>query len=102
MDVRISADRNLWFRQSGGGDREGRKERAEQPRGVSRQPEARVGKRRIFVIFFRRNPLKSPDSTKGIQGNPRTFPCFYLDLLASNSRCGCTRGLLDAAVCGLA
>jgi hypothetical protein len=37
-------------------------------------------KMEIF-IWIRRNPLKSPDSTKGIQGNPSLFPWFYLDFL---------------------
>jgi hypothetical protein len=37
-------------------------------------------KREIFV-WIRRNPLKSPDSTKGIQGNPSLFPWFYLGFL---------------------
>jgi hypothetical protein len=31
-----------------------------------------------FFYFFLCNPLKSPDSTKEIQGNARIFPCFYL------------------------
>jgi hypothetical protein len=35
-----------------------------------------------FFIWIRRNPLKSPDSAKGIQGNPSFFPWFYLDFLA--------------------
>jgi hypothetical protein len=34
-----------------------------------------------FFIWIRRNPLKSPDSTKGIQGNPSLFAWFYLVLL---------------------
>jgi hypothetical protein len=46
--------------------------------------------RGVFFIFFRRNPLKSPASTKGIQRNARTFPCSYLEFLARNSRIGCT------------
>ena len=33
-----------------------------------------------FFIWIRRNPLKSPDSTKEIQGNPSYFPWIYLDL----------------------
>jgi hypothetical protein len=36
--------------------------------------------RKIF-IWIRHNPLKSPDSAKGIQGNPSLFPWFYLDFL---------------------
>jgi hypothetical protein len=27
-----------------------------------------------FFIWIRRNPLKSPESAKGIQGNPSDFP----------------------------
>jgi hypothetical protein len=56
-------------------------------------------KRRAFLFFSSRNSLKSPDSTKGIQGNARTFACFYLHLLASHSRFGCTRDLPAPAVC---
>jgi hypothetical protein len=36
---------------------------------------------RIF-IWIRRNPLKRPESTKGIQGNASFFPWIYLLLLA--------------------
>jgi hypothetical protein len=35
---------------------------------------------KIF-IWIRRNPLKSPESAKGIQGNPSFFAWFYLVLL---------------------
>jgi hypothetical protein len=35
-----------------------------------------------FFIFLGRNPLKSPDSAKEIQGNARNFPWIYLELLA--------------------
>jgi hypothetical protein len=35
-----------------------------------------------FFIWIRRNPLKSPDSAKGIQGNPSLFPWISLVLLA--------------------
>jgi hypothetical protein len=31
-----------------------------------------------FFIWIRCNPLKSPDSAKGIQGNPSDFPWIYL------------------------
>ena len=41
-----------------------------------------------FFYFFRCNPLKSPDSAKGIQGNASDFPWIYLDFLAANSRFG--------------
>jgi hypothetical protein len=34
-----------------------------------------------FFIWILCNPLKSPDSAKGIQGNPSFFPWFYLVLL---------------------
>jgi hypothetical protein len=36
--------------------------------------------KKIF-IWIRCNPLKSPDSAKGIQGNPSFFAWFYLVLL---------------------
>jgi hypothetical protein len=36
------------------------------------------GQRRNFFIWIRHNPLKSPESAKGIQGNPSSFPWFYL------------------------
>jgi hypothetical protein len=42
-----------------------------------------------FFIWIRRNPLKSLDSTKGIQGNPRNFPWFFLHFLARNSPYSC-------------
>jgi hypothetical protein len=41
-----------------------------------------------FFYFFRCNPLKSPDSAKGIQGNASDFPWIDLDFLAANSRFG--------------
>jgi hypothetical protein len=47
-------------------------------------PKGEFRTRRFFCFFFR-NPLKSPDSAKGIQGNARIFPCFYLDLLGLKS-----------------
>jgi hypothetical protein len=37
---------------------------------------------RNFFIWIRRNLLISPDSAKGIQGNPSFFPWIYLVLLA--------------------
>jgi hypothetical protein len=49
-------------------------------------------KRRGIFYFFRSNPLKSPDSTKGIQGNASFFPWIHLDLLARKSPSGCIRG----------
>jgi hypothetical protein len=49
------------------------------------QPNARVRPQRDFFVWIRRNPLKSPESAKGIQGKTREFsldlfgfPCFYL------------------------
>jgi hypothetical protein len=50
--------------------------------GIHIQPKARVTPRADFFIWIRCNPLKSPESAKGIQGNPRTFPWIYLDFLA--------------------
>jgi hypothetical protein len=41
-----------------------------------------------FFIFFGCNPLKSPDSAKGIQGNASLFAWISLDFLAVNSRAG--------------
>ena len=49
----------------------------------------RVSARGDFFIWIRHNPLKSPDSTKGIQGNPRNFPWFSLHFLARNSPDSC-------------
>jgi hypothetical protein len=34
-----------------------------------------------FFPWIRRNPLKSPESAKGIQGNPSFFPWISLDFL---------------------
>jgi hypothetical protein len=34
-----------------------------------------------IFIWIRRNPLKSLDSAKGIQGNPSLFPWIPLDFL---------------------
>jgi len=39
-----------------------------------------------FFIFFSRNSLKSPDSTKEMQANPSNFAFIFLLFLASNSR----------------
>jgi hypothetical protein len=36
---------------------------------------------KIFFIWIRRNPLKSPESAKGIQGNPSFFAWNYLGFL---------------------
>src|ERR1700722_15092169 len=45
------------------------------------QPETRVEARPDFFIWIRCNPLKSPDSAKGKQGNASFFPWFSLDFL---------------------
>jgi hypothetical protein len=49
------------------------------------QPERRVERSEDFFIWILCNPLKSPESAKGMQGNPRTFPFFSLDFLARRS-----------------
>jgi hypothetical protein len=46
-------------------------------------------RRANFFIWIRCNPLKSPDSTKGIQGNPRSFAWFSLDFLGGDSLVSC-------------
>ena len=38
------------------------------------QPETRVVRAAKNFVFFARNPLKSPESAKEIQGNPSIFP----------------------------
>jgi hypothetical protein len=43
---------------------------------------------RDFFIWIRRNPLKSPDSAKGMQGNASHFPWISLDLFGWNPRPG--------------
>jgi hypothetical protein len=43
------------------------------------QPHTRVAAPEHFFIWIRRNPLKSPESAKGIQGNPSFFP--WIDLV---------------------
>ena len=74
----------LGSRLSVGGDRKGMKERAKSQEtfhdNLPRELEMDE-----FFYFFRCNPLKRPDSTKGIQRNARTFPCFYLDFLGGDS-----------------
>src|SRR5580704_1807710 len=67
---------------------------AEMACGIFRgaQSRRRVQRAANFFIWIRHNPLKSPDSTKGIQGNPRNFPWFSLHFLARNS--------LDSCICG--
>jgi hypothetical protein len=44
------------------------------------QPATRVQSEKKFFIWIRHNPLKSPDSAKGIQGNARIFAWIYLVL----------------------
>jgi hypothetical protein len=56
-------------------------------------------KKKIF-IWIRRNPLKSPVSTKGIQGNASDFPWIYLDLLAFP--CTNSAGARPVSLCGSA
>ena len=48
---------------------------------VPAQPRTRVDATVEFFIWIRRNPLKSPESAKGIQGNPSFFSWNCLDLL---------------------
>jgi hypothetical protein len=49
---------------------------------IKRQGHSGEGLRaKEFFIWIRCNPLKSPDSAKGIQGNPSLFVWFSLDLL---------------------
>jgi hypothetical protein len=43
-----------------------------------REPEA---KEKNFFAWIRRKPLKSPESAKGIQGNPSLFSWNCLDFL---------------------
>jgi hypothetical protein len=40
-----------------------------------------AGKGKQIFIWIHCNPLKSPESAKGIQGNPSLFAWFYLFLL---------------------
>ena len=47
-----------------------------------------------FFIWIPRNPLKRPDSTKGIQGNASYFAWIFLDFLGGNSRYSCIRRLV--------
>jgi hypothetical protein len=54
-------------------------ERSGAPRRHIRR-KAQRGKR--FFVWIRPNPLKRPDSAKGIQGNPSLFPWISLDLFA--------------------
>ncbi|HEY5205945.1 MAG TPA: hypothetical protein VIJ63_15265 [Roseiarcus sp.] len=56
--------------------------------GPRAQPETRVQRAADFFIWIRRNPLKSLDSAKRIQGNASFFPWISLDFLAANSRAG--------------
>src|SRR5580704_2278457 len=44
-------------------------------------PRRGLSKRREIFPWIRRNPLKSPNSAKGIQGNASFFAWFYLVLL---------------------
>jgi hypothetical protein len=51
------------------------------PKQVRIQLQARTKAEGIFLIWIHRNPLKSPESAKGIQGNARKFPWFSLVFL---------------------
>jgi hypothetical protein len=59
----------------------------------------KTGASRPFLIWIGRNPLKSPESDEGIQGNPSPFPWSGLDLLWFGleefglRRCGVGRSL---------
>ena len=46
-----------------------------------------------FFYFFRRNPLKSPNSKKQIKANESYFAFINLHLLSRNSLSGCIRDL---------
>jgi hypothetical protein len=56
--------------------------RFEQAGALLLQPGRVLGGAANFFIWIRRNPLKSPDSAKGIQGNASLFPWIPLDFLA--------------------
>ena len=49
----------------------------------------RVPRAAIFFIWTCHNPLRSPNSAKGMQGNQRNFPWFFLHFLARNSPDSC-------------
>jgi hypothetical protein len=55
----------------------------------------------IFLLWIPRNPLKSPESAKGIQGNPRNFPWFCLHFLARNSPPNCVCDASSSVSSGL-
>jgi hypothetical protein len=54
--------------------------RAAKEKRVIRYNFVKISKKDFF-IWIRCNPLKSPDSTKGIQGNASFFPWISLDFL---------------------
>jgi hypothetical protein len=54
----------------------------EEEKGYRPRPFDCRRRREDFFIWIRRNPLKSPESTKEIQGNASFFPWFCLDFLA--------------------
>jgi hypothetical protein len=78
MDAKILVDRNQECPPSvlatGG-------QESEPLETFGQQPQTRVAGKKNFFIWIRCNPLKSPDSAKGIQGNPSLFPWFYLVFL---------------------
>jgi hypothetical protein len=54
--------------------------------GNTKEPQFNGGKRQVakqknFFTWILCNPLKRPNSAKGIQGNPSTFIWICLDLL---------------------
>jgi hypothetical protein len=59
-------------------DRRHKSENTKEPQ--LRAASDRLAKEKKFFIWIRCNPLKSPDSAKGIQGNPSNFIWIYLVL----------------------
>jgi hypothetical protein len=51
-----------------------------------------------FFIWIRRNPLKSPNSAKEMQGNARIFPWFFLAFPCTILALRLSRGLSDQAL----
>ena len=47
-------------------------------RHLAHNLEGELKPEKVFFIWIRCNPLKSPDSGRKIQGNPSIFPWFYL------------------------
>jgi hypothetical protein len=59
--------------------------------------EAQCDRGEDFFIWIRRNPLISPDSAKGIQGNPSFFSWIPLDFLGFIWRRNWTDGFASDA-----